>query len=96
MINSILYGPGILEKVGKKMDFKKDCAEKQENRIKIGKKDSRSITTFPEKADDFLEIKGGMIFIDLAGILDSRGLKDGKTNKYDEEIRKYQNHHCEC
>lgn len=75
MINSILYGPGILEKQGKKMVFKKDFAEKQENRIKIGMDDSRSMTTFPEKADDFLKIEGGMIFIDLAGILDSRGLR---------------------
>jgi hypothetical protein len=37
--------------------------------------ESKSMTTFPEKADDFLKIEGGLVFIDLAGILDSRGLK---------------------
>jgi len=37
--------------------------------------DSKSMTTFPEKADDFLKIEGGFVFIDLAGILDSRGLR---------------------
>jgi hypothetical protein len=37
--------------------------------------DSKSMTTFPEIADDFLRIQERPRFIDLAGILDSRGLQ---------------------
>jgi len=78
LINSILYGPNILETIEhngkKKIAFKEKFAEKQKDRVKIGQDESKSMTTFPEKADDFLKVDGGLVFIDLAGILDSRGL----------------------
>lgn len=73
MINSLLYGSGVLEKKGKKIALKEEMRIKLGNSIHIGLDQTRSQTTFPEVAEDFLQTKEGLVFIDLAGILDNRG-----------------------
>ena len=71
MTNSLIYGPDILLKIGKNVVLRKEFEYKQKGRIKIGIGAATSQTTFPEKAENYL--KEDAVFIDCAGILDSRG-----------------------